>query len=101
TLCRWANRLHHDLLFSEPGRIVRLAETLLAAERKPKKFTKKAMQEALHYATDEGCYAANLQSAHWECEERLGESRWRRFLSRFDGIRGAAANWIANLLGKR
>jgi hypothetical protein len=71
TLCRWANHLHHDLIVFDAGQLGGLVQRLLAAERKPKKFTKNAMQEALEDAFWEGCYAANPQSDDCSCEQEL------------------------------
>jgi hypothetical protein len=98
TLCRWANHLHHDFVVADPAQTARLVETLLAADRKPKKFTGKAMRQALDFTTSQGCYAANPDSSGCECE---GELPNPGLFSRLGTLGRQLLNWLSHVFGKR
>lgn len=71
TLCDWANHLHRDLLIANSSQTARLADTLLEAGRNLHKFTKTAMEEALAVATNDGCHAADANSARCACGDEF------------------------------
>jgi hypothetical protein len=97
TLCNWANHLHHDLLITDAIQTSRLAEALVRAGRKHKKFTKKAMQEALDATTNDGCHAASPNSAGCVCEDELPAPQSPSWLSRLGRM---LAYSMARLFGK-
>lgn len=82
TLCKWANHLHHDLVAVDNSRLAKLSQTLLAAGRKPHKFRKRDMQEALNASTKDGCHAAKEDSDSCACDDELPKTRSPSWLSR-------------------
>jgi hypothetical protein len=85
TLCKWANHLHRDLVVKGTSQTADLAHALAAAGRKPAKFPKTAMKEALVATADAGCYAAVADSMGCVCESDLPasiSSPWLRILCR-------------------
>ncbi len=74
TLCKWANHLHRDLQITDATQTTRLAEAIMSAGRTCQKFTRSAMNEALHAATNDGCHAASENSAGCVCERDLPAS---------------------------
>ncbi len=94
TLCKWANHLHHDLVVTDSSRILSLAQTLMVVGRKPYKFTKKAMQEALDATAKDGCHAANQNSDGCVCNHDLIASRSAPWLVWLGQAVGRAKAWI-------
>jgi len=97
TLCKWANHLHHDLVFADAAAVSRLATTLLGAGRRPHRFKKKAMQEALDYTSNDHCYAAEPNSVHCVCEDDLPAPQTAAWLT---WLRRVVARSLAGLFGK-
>lgn len=93
TLGKWANHLHHDLVVADNSRLAELSQTLLAAGRKPRKFTKKDMHEALNTSTNDGCRAANEDSDSCACDDELPKSRSPSWLSRIGHMLARTIRW--------
>lgn len=94
TLCKWANHLHHDLVAADNSRLAELSQTLLATSRKPRKFTKKDMQEALKRSTNDGCRAANEGSNCCVCDDELRKTRSPSWLSRIGHVLARTKGWL-------
>jgi hypothetical protein len=90
TLCKWANHLHHNLLVTAPSQVASLAEALVRAGRKHRKFTEKAMREALEATTNDGCRAADPSSTSCACDHGLSTSRLPWWL----GWLGLLLDWM-------
>ena len=83
TKCNWANHLHRDLVVTNASQVARLADALVDAGRKLKKFTKPNMQHALEAATKDGCHATSDDSVCCVCEDDLPSTRslsWLRWV---------------------
>ncbi|MHB1036794.1 MAG: hypothetical protein ACYC35_20290 [Pirellulales bacterium] len=89
TKCKWANELHYDLLVADTAQMLRLAETLLGAGRKTKRFARKAMGEARDATNEDGCHAANPKSVNCKCEDEIPASKVRSWLG-----------WLLHKLGR-
>jgi hypothetical protein len=94
TLCKWANHLHHDLVAADNSRLSELSQTLVAAGRRPRKFTKKDMQEALDTSTNDGCHAANADSDGCVCADELSKTRSPSWFSRIGQVLARTIGWL-------
>ena len=94
TLCKWVNHLHHDLVVADDTSIAELSQVLIAAGRKPRKFTKSKMQVALSSSSTDGCYAATSDSTSCVCENELPKPHSSRWWSRVGGFIATKIGWL-------